>query len=305
MKALHVLGGQIDPVAAEVLGDVLEVFDDLEGRADRVRETDPLGGRGAGDGEHETADGVGGQLAVGEQVVVGLVAGDELVLAVGGDQAEEGLGGERAAADRGLEAAQQGVARGPVEDPVQVGLEGVQEEHPVLGLLGRHAEQPGVGSAGGQVAVADVVDEPGESVDRDEVGAPVLGQEERSHGEVLPRGLVERAALRIAGARRTGCRHRSLPGAGTARAGRSWGSSVAIAVTTPVLHRRPNTDYFGHAARPSAQRPSDRVSRIIAPLAAIRHPYSLRCTTRHGSSGCPAHHNNTPIGPKIPKGARS
>lgn len=94
VKALHVLGGQIDPVAAEVLGDVLEVFDDLECRADRVRETDPLGGRGAGDGEHETADGVGGQLAVGEQVVVGLVAGDELVLTVGGDQAEEGLGGE-------------------------------------------------------------------------------------------------------------------------------------------------------------------------------------------------------------------
>ena len=74
VKALHVLGGQIDAVAAEVLGDVLEVLDDLEGRADRVGVPDPLGGRGAGDGEDETADGVGGQLAVGEQVVVGLVA---------------------------------------------------------------------------------------------------------------------------------------------------------------------------------------------------------------------------------------
>ena len=94
VEALHVLGGQVDAVAAEVLGDVLEVLDDLQGGADRVGAADPLGGRGAGDGEDEPADGVGGQLAVGEQVVVGLVPPDQLVLAVGLDQAEEGLGGE-------------------------------------------------------------------------------------------------------------------------------------------------------------------------------------------------------------------
>ena len=86
MEAVHVLGGEIDPVAAEVLGDVLEVLDDLERGAHGVGAADPLGGRGAGDGEDETADGVGGQLAVCEEFVVGLVAADLLVLAVGLDQ---------------------------------------------------------------------------------------------------------------------------------------------------------------------------------------------------------------------------
>ncbi len=148
VKALHVLGGQVDAVAAEVLGHVLQVFDDLKCGTDRVGQPDPLGGLGAGDAEDQAADGVGGQLAVGEEVVVGLVAGDELVLAVRGDQAEEGLGGQRAAADGGLEAAQQGVARGAVEDAVEVGLEGVEEDQAVLGLRGCNAEQPGVGAAG-------------------------------------------------------------------------------------------------------------------------------------------------------------
>ncbi|BFO17431.1 hypothetical protein SHKM778_38190 [Streptomyces sp. KM77-8] len=92
METFHVRGGQVDAVAAEVLGDVLKVFDDLECGADVVGTAHPLRGRGAGDGEDQPADRVGGQLAVGEQVVVGLVPLDELVLAVGGDQAEEGLG---------------------------------------------------------------------------------------------------------------------------------------------------------------------------------------------------------------------
>ena len=70
-ESLHVLGGQVDAVAAEVLGDVLEVLDDLQGGADRVGAPDALGGGGAGDAEDEPADGVRGQLAVGQQVVVG------------------------------------------------------------------------------------------------------------------------------------------------------------------------------------------------------------------------------------------
>lgn len=92
MKALHVLGGQVDAVAAEVLGHVLEVLDDLERRAHRVGAADPLGRGRSGDGEDQTADGVRGEFTVGEQIVVGLVPLDELVLAVGRDQAEEGLG---------------------------------------------------------------------------------------------------------------------------------------------------------------------------------------------------------------------
>ncbi len=66
------------------------------------------------------------------------------------------------------------------------------------------------------------------------------GQEKGCHGEVLARGLVERSALCLTSARRTGLGHRSPPGAGTAHASRSWRVSVAIAVTSPVLHCRPD-----------------------------------------------------------------
>lgn len=92
VEAGHVVGGQIDPVAAEVLGDVLEVFGDLQGGADGVGAADAFGARGAGDLQDEAADGVGGELAVGEQVRVGPVAADLLVLPVGLDEPEEGFG---------------------------------------------------------------------------------------------------------------------------------------------------------------------------------------------------------------------
>ncbi len=239
MEALHVRGGQIDAVAAEVLGDVLEVLDDLEGGADRVGAADALRGGGPGDGEHEAADRVGRQFAVGEQVVVGLVARDQLVLTVRGDQAEERRGGQRAAADRGLQAAQQGVAgarsRG-VEHAVKLGFQGVEDGEAVAGLVVGDAEGPGVGAAGGQVAVADVVDQTGEAVDGHEVVAPGPGQEEGRHREVLGGGLVEGGPFEVGGAGRTGGRHRGLPGKRTAHAEFSRGVSEAIAVTSPVLH---------------------------------------------------------------------
>lgn len=254
VEALHVLGGQIDPVTPEVLGDVLEVLDDLQCGAHRVGAADAFGRAGPRDGEDEPADGVGGEFAVGEQVVVGLVPADELVLAVGGDQGEKRPGGQRVPADGRLEAAQQGVARRAVEDAAQVGLEGVEQHEAVLGVGAGHAEQAGVGAARCEVAVADVVDEAGEAVDGHEVGAPGPGQEERRHGEVLRGGLVEGGALGIGG-ERVGTRHRGLPGARTAHAAWSWGVSVAIAVTSPVLHRRADAHYFGHAARASVPRP--------------------------------------------------
>lgn len=43
VETAHVLGGQVDPVAAEVLGDVLDVFGDLQGGADGVGAADPFG----------------------------------------------------------------------------------------------------------------------------------------------------------------------------------------------------------------------------------------------------------------------
>lgn len=109
MELFHVLDGQVDAPLPQILADVLKVFDDLQAGAHGVRAADALGGRGAGDREDEAADRIGGELAVGQQVVAGLVARDQLVLAVGLDEAEEGLRGEATAVHGGLQGAQEGV----------------------------------------------------------------------------------------------------------------------------------------------------------------------------------------------------
>lgn len=254
MEAPHVLGGQVDPVAAQVLGDVLDVLDDLEGGADGVGEADPFGGAGAGEGQHEAADRVGGQLAVRDEVRVGLVARDALVLAVGLDEPEEGFGGQAVGAHHGLQGEQQRVARGAVrgaEHAQQVGLEGVEHGEPVVHRFGFEAEQYGVVSAGGEVAVADVVDEAGVSVDGRQPVAPGAGQEGGGNGEVLRRRLVEGGAHVDRVGQGSGAVprvHRPPPGAGTAAVPGGRRIPVAIAVTSPVLHCQPITSYFGHAA---------------------------------------------------------
>ncbi|MGC0373384.1 hypothetical protein RKD28_000900 [Streptomyces sp. SAI-229] len=47
------------------------------------------------------------------------------------------------------------------------------------------------------------------------------------------------------------------------------------------------------------------VSGIMALIAAFRDRYSLRCATWRVTTGVRAHHDNTPIGVKIPPGGRS
>lgn len=107
------------------------------------------------------------------------------------------------------------VARG-VEDPVQIGLEGVEHGEPVVGPRGIDAEVAGVGATGGEIAVADVVDQARVAVDGHQVVAPGTGQEERGYGEILVRCLVEGAGYGAVGLRLPGTGHHGPPGAGTA-----------------------------------------------------------------------------------------
>lgn len=116
---------------------------------------------------------------------------------------------------------------------MEIGFEGVQRGEAVLALTWFEAEVAGVGAARGEVAVTDVVDEAGETVDGHQVVTPGAGQEERSHGEVLVRGLVERGGG--VGARLLGTGHCIPPDVGTAKPRRSWRFSI-IAVISPVLH---------------------------------------------------------------------
>ncbi|CAM5723149.1 hypothetical protein SGLAM104S_09507 [Streptomyces glaucescens] len=192
------------------------------------------------------------QLAVGEQVVVGLVPADQLGLAVGGDQAEERLGGEESGGGRsaGACAAGGGGARRRRRGAGRPRRRRAGAAGPRPRARG-HAEQTGVGAARGEVAVADVVDEAGEAVDR-----PSGRRARRGAGRRGPPGSSRTRlcrAWRAPGRPGAPCGFPSpcTASGGTAHAAGSRGVSVAIAVTSPVLHCRPNSHYFGHAARRS------------------------------------------------------
>lgn len=103
-----------------------------------------------------------------------------------------------------------------VEDPVQIGLEGIEHGEPVVGLLGIEAEMAGVRAAGREVSVADVVDETGVAVDGHQVVAPGARQKEGGYRKILVSGLVEGAGRGGIVVRLPGRGHHRPPGAGTA-----------------------------------------------------------------------------------------
>ena len=100
----EVLGRQVDATVGEVLGYVLAVLDELQRRADLIRERHARGRSLAEHAEHELADGVGRQLAVAAQLLPGLIPVDALVHAIGLDQAHERLARQLAFAQRRLQA---------------------------------------------------------------------------------------------------------------------------------------------------------------------------------------------------------
>ncbi|EST38397.1 hypothetical protein N566_07645 [Streptomycetaceae bacterium MP113-05] len=102
-------------------------------------------------------------------------------------------GGEKRVAG-GPVASAAGGPEGHVEHTVEVGLERFEQGDLVPGLLRADAQQRRVVPTGHQVAVADVVHQPGVAVDGQEVTPPCPRQHHRGHREVLVRGLVENGA---------------------------------------------------------------------------------------------------------------
>ena len=128
------------------------MFGELEPGADPVRPAHVLGGGGVEGGEDQPSDGIGGQAAVVDQFAEGPIGADHLVLPVGRDQITQSIrigtkGAHRAggSGDQGMYAGLLGVGQG------RFGLGG----QPIQGLLAIAA-----------VVVPDVVDQPGEAVDR-------------------------------------------------------------------------------------------------------------------------------------------
>src|SRR5215471_16052268 len=178
-----VLPRQVDPAVAEVLGNVLPVLNELQSSADVIGETQPLRRGGANNVQHHLADRVGGQLAVPYEVVVGRVARDELILAVGLNEVVERLARDAAL----LDGPRQGLNRGQfrlatVVDLGDVRLQVVEQ----LEASGRYRLRARGGRQARQRFVADVVSQPGEAVQGGEVRAPLPGQHAKGDGEVLP-----------------------------------------------------------------------------------------------------------------------
>ena len=169
-----------------VAGDVLPVVGELQGRAGGVREAQSLRVGVAEEGEDHFADGVGGVVAVGEEVGEGLVARLALVDAVGFDEAAEGVWGERGVPRDFGQGDGNGVPGGATrgEGPVGLPLPGVEQVEAVRARL-----------AG---LVAEIVGEAAEGVDRVHGGPQGGGEEARDDGEVL----VATARVALAPARR-------------------------------------------------------------------------------------------------------
>ena len=147
------------------------MLDELERRADAVGERDPVGRGHFEHVQHELADRIGRQRAVVDEVVEGRVGGLNLVAPVGLDQARRTA---RAAGSRSrtvdLERAHERVLRLAAVDAVEVGVEHVEQREAVALDL-----------------VAELVDEPGEAVDRHQMPGGLAAQHARRDWEVLLR----------------------------------------------------------------------------------------------------------------------
>ena len=199
-KAPHVLERQVDAAAGKVLAHVLKVLGQLERAADAVREGDTRGGGDVEHVQHQLSHRVGGKLAVAEQVLEALVAARALVAAVGLDQAQEGIAREPADGDAARETHHQRV-RGPAgKGAVELRLEPVERGQAVAGER-----------------VAQLVHEPREAVDGEQVLAHRGRQDAAGDGEVLGPGARHDGSGGRPGAgvgRRRGCvardGHRSI-----------------------------------------------------------------------------------------------
>jgi len=124
--------------------------------------------------EDEAADRIGGEAAVVEELGLRRVAGDALVAPVRLDEPREGLARERALAERRREALQERVMGEVREGALEVLLQRVER-----------------GGAIARVLVAEVVREPREAVDREEVSPRRARQDAQRDREVLGAGARE------------------------------------------------------------------------------------------------------------------
>ena len=155
-----------------VLSDVLEMFDHLQPVAHVVGQDHALWGGGTEDHEHESSDRRGRQAAVPEEILESLVRADPLVHPVGLDQIHKGIERKAEIDQRRAELLQEGVSGSTLGGQAQFGLQPVELRQPVAFGL-----------------VPDVVSQPCEAVDGQQVGALRTREEQGGDRKVLTPGL--------------------------------------------------------------------------------------------------------------------
>jgi hypothetical protein len=170
-EAREILGREIDAPLLAVLGDVLAVFEQLERRADVVRQGDALRRRRARRVQHELADGIGRQRAVAAQRIPARVARDDLITPIRLDQPLERCERETPRSKRWRHALQERVNRDPMRRTSQIRIDRVEQRVAITVRL-----------------VTRGVDQPGHAVDRDQVVAQRARKPARRDRKILRAG---------------------------------------------------------------------------------------------------------------------
>ncbi len=171
------VGRQVQPVEHEQVGpQVLQVIGQLQRRAGRVGECQPLGVVDAEELEHEPADGVGAAAAVAQEPIEGVVPVHPLVLLEGVEQVVERGPGQAESADRGLQQRKQAAVRG-----FRAAAPAVERSHPAAEF-----GQPAEVGRGVARPVRRVVGRAAEAIHRREGRPQARRHQPRHHGKVLP-----------------------------------------------------------------------------------------------------------------------
>ncbi len=185
----QVLLRKVDPITGGVLADILQVLDDLQRDAHVIGQRDARGRAHLEDPQHELSDRRGGQSAVGDEVLEGLVADHRLVTPIRLDQTVKGFERKIEPPDRRGQALQERM-RGPTRGgELELAGEPIEQDESVASSL-----------------VADVVGQPGEAVHGEQMVPDRTRQEPRGHRKILSARLPQH---RLGAGQRIWSQHRN------------------------------------------------------------------------------------------------
>ena len=136
-ESRQVVGGKVNPAVAEILRDILAVFEKLERTADIVGERLGLRVRASEDLEHQPTDRLRRKPAVVSELVPVRVAGYSLITPIGLDQACQVGAAQPVPGDHALETDKGRVFGPALHREVELGLERVERRQNLIRTAAR------------------------------------------------------------------------------------------------------------------------------------------------------------------------